>query len=297
VQQQPREPSPTIPTYPIPLIQLPPVLSFDPNIKHTPNKLRKKRKSTKPKPVISLPFIRSTTNILPTSPLSPYVIVDPEPSTDYIVPSPTLHSPLPPPTPPPTIPLLTPPTPPPESDSSRGRHPPFPVPPISDPPVLDARLRVKRYRDLYVIASPGGRWQSAKVEMWEDNHNPPDQEQDPDDDDDHEEIRDVLDRFADVDDHLDQYHALPTRHSLSIHPDDDSRYPDDDDTAGRTTMYLLENGSGSVDPRLSTYSAPSTHGSILDNDRSQDLRAKFVRRVEALTDRPPVPKLPDSFRF
>ncbi|EPQ53110.1 hypothetical protein GLOTRDRAFT_122393 [Gloeophyllum trabeum ATCC 11539] len=85
--------------------------------------------------------------------------------------------------------------------------------------------------------------------------------------------------------------------------DDKSYYPEDDKTAGRSTMYMMENGE---DLRYSMYTDGdrTSRGSFLNEDKSWDARQRFLQRVEALyedTGRekpkpPPVPKLDPALR-
>jgi hypothetical protein len=196
---------------------------------------------------------------------------------------------------------------------------------------LDGQLRVRRNRDLYVIASPVGGQKPGTLQST-DGHNWNPEAQEPEEED-NEQLRDVLDRFIDVDeDEKLPGQAVPTRHSYQDlkksrsrvfvdestgegdvedegyyndeDDDDQSRYPDEDRTAGRSTMYMLDNGSGVEDSRFSRYSEASRI-SILDGEESENVRARFVRRVEAMMDNgsgrergrtrePPVPKIPEG---
>ena len=91
----------------------------------------------------------------------------------------------------------------------------------------------------------------------------------------------------------------------STRSDDKSIYPDDDKTAGRSTMYEIEGRGRDVsyfddDGRFSRYSAtPSTY-SVLDHEKSEEVRDRFIKRVAAMYDErerdqaPPVPSLPDG---
>ncbi|KAJ7183149.1 hypothetical protein C8R46DRAFT_1209317 [Mycena filopes] len=80
--------------------------------------------------------------------------------------------------------------------------------------------------------------------------------------------------------------------------DEASRYPDDDKTAGRSTMYRVENGGGRDTIRWSD--DYSTRASFMDVDRSEQARGQLVQRVGTIFDLsgrernvvPPVPKLP-----
>jgi len=214
----------------------------------------------------------------------------------------------------------------------RGRQAPFPMRRQGSAlgSALDGQLRVRRNRDLFVIASPMGGQKPGALQST-DGHNWNPEAQEPDEED-NEQLRDVLDRFIDEDeDEKLQGQAVPTRHSYQDlkksrrvfvddstgegdveeedyyndeNDDDRSRYPDEDRTAGRSTMYMLENGSGVEDSRFSRYSEASRM-SILDGEESENVRARFVRRVEAMMDNgsgrergrtrePPVPKLPEG---
>ncbi|KAF7330298.1 hypothetical protein MVEN_02467700 [Mycena venus] len=80
--------------------------------------------------------------------------------------------------------------------------------------------------------------------------------------------------------------------------DEASRYPDEDRTAGRSTMYRVERGDGRDTMRWSGYT--DTRASFLDVEKSEQARGALVDRVGAMYDLsgrerpavPPVPKLP-----
>ncbi|KAJ7039585.1 hypothetical protein C8F04DRAFT_295375 [Mycena alexandri] len=80
--------------------------------------------------------------------------------------------------------------------------------------------------------------------------------------------------------------------------DEASRYPDEDKTAGRSTMYRVENGNGRDTMRWSD--DYSTRASFMDVDKSEQARGQLVQRVGVMFDLsgrernavPPVPKLP-----
>lgn len=91
----------------------------------------------------------------------------------------------------------------------------------------------------------------------------------------------------------------------STHSDDKSLYPDEDKSAGRRTMYEVEGRERDTryyddDGRFSRYSAAQSVYSVLDPERSEEARDRFVKRVAAMYDErgreeaPPVPKLPDG---
>ena len=87
----------------------------------------------------------------------------------------------------------------------------------------------------------------------------------------------------------------------STRSDDKSIYPDDDKTAGRSTMYEIEGReSYSDDGHFSRYSATPSVYSVLDREKSGEARDRFIKRVAAMYDErrrdeaPPVPSLPDG---
>ncbi|KAJ7841306.1 hypothetical protein B0H14DRAFT_1045960 [Mycena olivaceomarginata] len=89
------------------------------------------------------------------------------------------------------------------------------------------------------------------------------------------------------------------RYPQGAYSDDDeaSRYPDEDRTAGRSTMYRVEGGRETM--RWSGYTV-DTRASFLDVDKSEQARGALVNRVGEMFDlsgrersaAPPVPKLP-----
>ncbi|PBK61000.1 hypothetical protein ARMSODRAFT_677421 [Armillaria solidipes] len=252
---------------------------------------------------------------------------------DYIVPSPRSRSPLPlplqpppthllsqhelpPPSPPPTVPLPRVPR---DQDQSyfsvqqrqsspfavalpsvpkRGKEAPFPSRPITSAsqPGLEARVKVRRYRDLYTLPNGWGEEQPA--------------------DNDTDPMRDVIARFERTSEHsssgedirvaLDRNQSPEAMHrnnqTEDYDSDDYSRYPEEDKSAGRSTMYRLDRGAASTG-RLSTWSGDS-RASIMDLEKSEVARQRFVKRIEAMFDQngrelpgseiPPVPRLPEG---
>ncbi|KAJ7106497.1 hypothetical protein C8R43DRAFT_209855 [Mycena crocata] len=215
----------------------------------------------------------------------------------------------------------------------RGRAAPFPARPVlagraatgnGMGPGLAARAKVQRYRDLYAIqipatpvgarAPPSDDEMDIRVEDWAS-----DGEEDP-------EMLGVLGRFQDTrEQHKRVGSALERNNSGALRPgitgrlspapspsptaeeysdvddDDVSKYPDDDKTAGRSTMYKFDNGSGTRETmRWSEY---STRASLLDIEKSEQARGQLVERVGVMFDLsgrersrvPPVPKLPAAF--
>ncbi|KAK0200480.1 hypothetical protein DFS33DRAFT_1456720 [Desarmillaria ectypa] len=252
------------------------------------------------------------------------------PPVDYIVPSPRSRPPLPlplqpppmhllshhelpPPSPPPTVPLPRVPR---DQDQGyfavqqhqnsqfvvaplsvpkRGKEAPFPSRPINQPG-LEARAKVRRYRDLYALPDGWGEEQ------------PIDDETDP--------MHDVIARFKRTSDHsssgedirvtLDRNQSPEVMYRNNQTEDYDSddyfRYPEEDKNVGRTTMYRLDRGAASTG-RLSTWSGDS-RASVMDLEKSEVARQRFVKRIEAMFDQngrelpeseiPPVPRLPEG---
>lgn len=255
------------------------------------------------------------------------------PSMEYIVPSPRSRSPLPlplqpppthllshhelpPPSPPPTVPLPRVPR---DQDQSyfavqqrqnspfavappsvpkRGKEAPFPSRPITSAsqPGLEARVKVRRYRDLYTLPNGWGEEQPADIDT------------DP--------MRDVIARFKRTSEHsssgedirvaLDRNQSPEAMHRNNqtdgYDSDDYSRDPEEDKSTGRSTMYRLDRGAASTG-RLSTWSGDS-RASIMDLEKSEVARQRFVKRIEAMFDQngrelpgseiPPVPRLPEG---
>ncbi|KAK0445012.1 uncharacterized protein EV420DRAFT_1484444 [Desarmillaria tabescens] len=258
------------------------------------------------------------------------------PSMHYIVPSPRSRSPLPlplqpppthllshhelpPPSPPPTVPLprvprdqdqgyfavqqrqnsqyvVSPP-----SVPKRGKEAPFPSRPINtsaNQPGLEARVKVRRYRDLYALPNSNG-WREEQ---------PADDDTDP--------MYDVIARFKRTSDHsssgedirvaLDRNQSPEAMHRNNqiddYDSDDYSRYQEEDRSVGRSAMYQLDRGASSMG-RLSTWSGDS-RASLMDLEKSEAARQRFVKRIEAMFDQngrelpgseiPPVPRLPEG---
>ncbi|KAJ6468418.1 hypothetical protein C8R45DRAFT_470424 [Mycena sanguinolenta] len=200
---------------------------------------------------------------------------------------------------------------------------------------LAARVKVQRYADLYAIQLPPSRRArfadeegadevDIRVEDWDEDDGVRDAEEG-------EEMQQVLGRFRDANAQREEKGrrmaiALERNNSGALRPgtgrpirsssptpqaagdarypdggysDDDqaSQYPDEDRTAGRSTMYRVENG-GSDTMRWSGYT--DTRASFLDLDKSEKARGALVDRVGAMFDLsgrerpavPPVPKLP-----
>jgi len=87
--------------------------------------------------------------------------------------------------------------------------------------------------------------------------------------------------------------------------DDTSQYPEEDKTAGYSTMYRFDNGSGGRETmytgRETMYSEYS-RASFLDVEKSEKARGQLVDRVGVMFDLsgrersviPPVPRLPSA---
>ncbi|KAJ7510417.1 hypothetical protein B0H11DRAFT_1187899 [Mycena galericulata] len=222
----------------------------------------------------------------------------------------------------------------------RGRAAPFPSRPVLQTragppgvgPGLAARAKVQRYRDLYAIqipptpararAPPSDDEVDIRVEDWESEGEEEEEER--------TEMLGVLGRFRDRNELRERAGgALERNNSGALRPgtmrnerrspspsvvpqdyldddDDKSQYPDEEKTAGRSTMYRFENGLGARDTmytngRETMYSEYS-RASFLDVEKSEAARSKLVERVHVTFDLsgrersavPPVPKLPPS---
>ncbi|KDQ58102.1 hypothetical protein JAAARDRAFT_34898 [Jaapia argillacea MUCL 33604] len=85
--------------------------------------------------------------------------------------------------------------------------------------------------------------------------------------------------------------------------DDASRYPEDDKTAGRRTMYELEGLEDEAGYNRQSVWTVGDRGSILDGEKSWETRDRFVQRVEAMYGEdgrempaiPPVPRMNPRF--
>ncbi|KAJ7454759.1 hypothetical protein FB451DRAFT_653001 [Mycena latifolia] len=215
----------------------------------------------------------------------------------------------------------------------RGRASPFPshpvlparAPPAGVGPGLAARAKVQRYRDLYAIQIPptpvGARAPPSPL--------PPDDEVDIrveewDSEGEGEEILGVLGRFRSPAREQgerparalernnsgalrrgtvrDQNQLYPEAAGDAYSDDDEaSRYPDEEKTAGRSTMYRFDNGSSGGDRDTLRWSeSRDSRASFLDLEKSEQARGMLVERVGVMFDLsgrersaiPPVPKLP-----
>ncbi|KAF7303203.1 hypothetical protein MKEN_01284000 [Mycena kentingensis (nom. inval.)] len=224
------------------------------------------------------------------------------------------------------------------SPIQRGRAAPFPAQPIlqarpaGNPgvgPGLADRVKVARYRDLYALNIPDVSNQRAQRRYWDEDEASVNINVDEGSDEEVEEdaeIAGVLGRFRDPTPRdrapgngvaLERNNSgvlrpgarqrvvrfspepSPTRQRDYEEDDDDaSRYPDDERTAGRKTMYRFDsNGEGSRDTMYSEYSRTS----FMDVSRSEQARGRLVDRVGMMYDHngrevrspaPPVPRLP-----
>ncbi|KAJ7116393.1 hypothetical protein C8R44DRAFT_792413 [Mycena epipterygia] len=207
---------------------------------------------------------------------------------------------------------------------------------VSVGPGLAARASVKRYRDLYAIQIPGtpvgARAPPSAYHDDDDEVGIQVEEWDDDaygynggvDEDEREEMLGVLGRFKDTGRQGQRERggggALERNNSGALRPgtiaargrlspspsptrmgysDDDeaSRYPDEEKTAGRSTMYRFDAGGA----RDTMYSEYSSRASFLDMEKSEQARGQLVERVGVMFDLsgrekgravPPVPKLP-----
>ncbi|KAF8063482.1 hypothetical protein FPV67DRAFT_1672502 [Lyophyllum atratum] len=216
----------------------------------------------------------------------------------------------------------------------RGREAPFPARPILPSAMqagvgqgLEARVKVPRYRELYGLPLPPGQADHSRAERtsmmrdW-DSHSeagPAIDVVEPSDggwedlgydDQDEEDMRDVLDRFeeARVGSRAQQQQggkALGRSHSfeairnrLSGNSDSEDHYEDEGEEAtGRKSS--TEEGGGDRNSRWS--GSIYSRVSVLDPEKSEEARQRFVQRVEDMYGDggrekvPPVPKIPDGF--
>ncbi|KAG6856006.1 hypothetical protein H0H87_008483 [Tephrocybe sp. NHM501043] len=218
----------------------------------------------------------------------------------------------------------------------RGRESPFPARPIlpqtSAPtpnmgPGLGATVKIPRYRELYGLALPPdqnneavGRREIDRARDWERERSSRRKRSDGSDgswdaslvnaDDDEEDMRDVLARFEEPQDADEigndfiggkalgrsrSFEAIRKRITHAY--DGGSDFEDDIVEAGRESS--AEDGgdtqsrwSGSIYSRVS----------VLDPEKSEEARQRFIKRVEDLygddgreKNIPPVPKIPDAF--
>ncbi|KAJ6570169.1 hypothetical protein DFH09DRAFT_1080325 [Mycena vulgaris] len=215
----------------------------------------------------------------------------------------------------------------------RGRAAPFPSRPVAQAratagasvgPGLAARAKVQRYRDLYAIQIPAtpvgarrppsaGEEVGIRVEEWDSEGEGGEGE---------EEMLGVLGRFRSTAREQERPRALERNNSGALRPgtyreraaeqpamgdaaysDDDeaSRYPDEERTAGRSTMYRFDSGGGGG-RETQRWSEYSSRASFMDLEKSEQARGQLVERVGVMFDLsgrerpagavPPVPKLP-----
>ncbi|KAG6899371.1 hypothetical protein C0993_010836 [Termitomyces sp. T159_Od127] len=126
-----------------------------------------------------------------------------------------------------------------------------------------------------------------------------------DDDDEEEDMRDVLDRFeeAKIDMEIDALqselnggNALGRNRSFeAIEKRITGRYEDDQD------LEYRDDGDGEIHSRWSGTMSIYSRASVLDPEKSEEARQRFIKRVEDLYGDggrekiPPVPKIPDAF--
>ncbi|KAF8057097.1 hypothetical protein FPV67DRAFT_1456620, partial [Lyophyllum atratum] len=216
----------------------------------------------------------------------------------------------------------------------RGREAPFPARPILPSamqagvgPGLEARVKVPRYRELYGLPLPRDQADHGRADRMNmmrdgDSHSeagPRIDVVEPSDggwedlgydDQDEEDMRDVLDRFeeARVGSRAQQQQggkALGRSHSfeairnrLSGNSDSEDHYEDEGEEAtGRKSS--TEEGGGDRNSRWS--GSIYSRVSVLDPEKSEEARQRFVQRVEDMYGDggrekvPPVPKIPDGF--
>lgn len=123
-----------------------------------------------------------------------------------------------------------------------------------------------------------------------------------------EEMHDVMARFKRASDESSGSDELLRvaleRNQSSEALDEMSQYPDEEKSMGRETMYRYEHGAQSTG-NLSTWSSGDRDGrtSIMDIEKSEVARERFVQRIDEMFDRdgrerlaaPPVPRLPQAY--
>nr|GAT60970.1 predicted protein [Mycena chlorophos] len=207
---------------------------------------------------------------------------------------------------------------------------------------LAERVRIQRYRDLYALQVPNAGVASRARQAKDDDETSVQirvQEGSDDDDEgemDDSEIAGVLGRFrqpSERDAAVGTAQALERNNSGALRPgvpmgrrvrfspersptkenyseeededDDASRYPDDELTAGRRTMYMFDHDGSSDNDEASfnrdTVYSEYSRASFMDNSKSQAARGRLLDRVGVMFDEsgreraaaiPPVPKLP-----
>jgi hypothetical protein len=180
-------------------------------------------------------------------------------------------------------------------------------------------VNVRRYRDLY--AAPAGGWPELQPQPL--RPPPPQQQRRPDEEggyhaeeeEEEEDMKDVLERFDDDSDAAEfvnpRERALENRRSFEAKPGHES-FAVSEYYGSRDTMYSF---AGDRNSRWSSGSVYS-RSSILDMDKSEEARERFLERVEAMlggSDEeeeeeekrgggrgrgqvvPPVPNIPERF--
>lgn len=201
----------------------------------------------------------------------------------------------------------------------RGREAPFPSRPILPSAVpgnggvsgLEARVKVPRYRELYALTAPPDGWSASDhrqgargnsmnpgihvIEPTEDGW---------DYDDDEEDMRNVLDRFEEARVDAESGRALGRSRSFEALRGRPSErgYVTDEYLEEQTST---EESGGQRNSRWSGSIYSRT--SILEPDKSEETRERFIQRVEDMYGDngrekiggrqaiPPVPRLPESF--
>ena len=227
------------------------------------------------------------------------------------------------------------------NNMQRGRELPFPARPVLLPtsnsststatnpnsngvvvPGLEARVNVRRYRDLY--AAPAGGWPEPQrrpsLQRRSDEEGGYHAEEEEEEEE--EDMKDVLGRFEDSDSDTEfinpnNARALETRRSFEAikpKPGHES-FAVSEYYGTRDTMYSFADGGGARTSRWSGGSVYSRN-SILDPDKSEEARERFLERVEAMLGGdeeeerraggggrgrgqvgvvPPVPNIPERF--
>ncbi|KAF8903389.1 hypothetical protein CPB85DRAFT_1024733 [Mucidula mucida] len=170
------------------------------------------------------------------------------------------------------------------SPSPRARSPAFPLSPS----------QIIAQRDLPPPSPPPTQ---SLPQAWDDDDQQP-----------VEEMHDVMARFKRASDESSGSDELLRvaleRNQSSEALDEMSQYPDEEKSMGRETMYRYEHGAQSTG-NLSTWSSGDRDGrtSIMDIEKSEVARERFVQRIDEMFDRdgrerlaaPPVPRLPQAY--
>ncbi|KNZ82313.1 hypothetical protein J132_00128 [Termitomyces sp. J132] len=218
----------------------------------------------------------------------------------------------------------------------RGRENPFPLRPILPQPTapgvgpgLEADSKVSRYKELPGLSLPKEKNDQVVERREVDKARDWVKERDSmakrssvgswdaiaayggeDDEDDDDDMRDVLERFEEarinseidaIQNELDGWKALGRSQSFeAIKERIKGRYEDNQDPEDEALRKSLED-DGDTNSRWSGTMSIYSRTSVLDPEKSEEARQRFIKRVEDLYGDggrekiPPVPKIPDAF--